>query len=609
MSFWEGVRSLYADVNKVNDDSLEIEEGVLDPFLPELELKMTDEEILEAKDRWEASWQKYEPALRARQEKNEDFWLGKQYTDAETVGGIEDKTTDNLIFESLETFLPAATQRNPEAVVEGPATDGGKSVGNFWTKILERISEDLAFKLRLKRALRNWALYCVGVAQIGWSSKENDVTVTMHRPQRIVFDPNGTIAEDGTYTGEFVGVLKTEKASDLIIRFPKKKAFIDGIVEGKMGTRLNYTEWWTNDYVCWTYRREVLGKQKNPHWNYEQEQDTVDEFGQPQIQKVPGANHFKYPKMPFEFLSIYNTGKRPYDDTTLIEQNIPLQRVVNKRFEQIDKNADNTNSGLVVSGDVFTKEQATLAARELQKGGALWIPNGDVRAAYARDTGPPLPNFIYQSLQDYRQELRGIFGTTGISPQGTKGEDTVRGKIIVRGQDQDRIGGGVSEFLENFSDSIYNQIVQMVTVYYEPEDYGRVLGAEAGAAMAAAVKMGYPVSVSVKPGSLIPKDPLTQRNEAVDLWNAQALDPETLFDRLDFPNPQEAAKKLLLWKMISAGAAPPTLLFPDFPMPGAPQLGAPPGVAGAGPPGVPGAGQQPAPESQGAPSLSAVPIQ
>ena len=65
------------------------------------------------------------------------------------------------------------------------------------------------------------------------------------------------------------------------------------------------------------------------------------------------------------------------------------------------------------------------------------------------------------------------------------------------------------------------------------------------------------LKVSVKEGSLIPKDDLTKRNEAIDLWSAGALDPITLFERLDDPNPYETAKKLFLWKTM------PQLLFAE----------------------------------------------
>ena len=54
--------------------------------------------------------------------------------------------------------------------------------------------------------------------------------------------------------------------------------------------------------------------------------------------------------------------------------------------------------------------------------------------------------------------------------------------------------------------------------------------------------------VSVKEGSLVPTDSLTRRNEAIELWAAQALDPITLFDRLEFPSPRDTAKQLWLWQ-------------------------------------------------------------
>ena len=66
--------------------------------------------------------------------------------------------------------------------------------------------------------------------------------------------------------------------------------------------------------------------------------------------------------------------------------------------------------------------------------------------------------------------------------------------------------------------------------------------------------------VSVREGSMIPKDPLLKRNEAVQLYQIGALDPITLFERLDFPNPTESAKRLFLWQNS------PQQLFPDVPI-------------------------------------------
>ena len=53
--------------------------------------------------------------------------------------------------------------------------------------------------------------------------------------------------------------------------------------------------------------------------------------------------------------------------------------------------------------------------------------------------------------------------------------------------------------------------------------------------------------VTVSANSMKPKDEVSERNEALELWKAQALDPITLFKRLDFPDPMETAKQMGLW--------------------------------------------------------------
>lgn len=56
---------------------------------------------------------------------------------------------------------------------------------------------------------------------------------------------------------------------------------------------------------------------------------------------------------------------------------------------------------------------------------------------------------------------------------------------------------------------------------------------------------------------MIPKDPVTEREEAITLWSEGALDPITFFEKLDFPDPKQAAEQLFMWK------ADPALLFPE----------------------------------------------
>lgn len=554
MSLIDGFLSLRKNLNKVEMEGVDGEE-----LLPELTLDMSDEELIELKRDWIKRWEPYKGPVEKMQKDNEEYWLGRQFTEAKGDRPL----VDNLIFESLETFLPIATRPKADPLVDSDESEEGKALAKRVRQMLVYLADQVKYNLKLKQVTRYWALYMLGCMKVGWSMKENDITCVSVRPQKLILDPDATIMEC-EYTGYYIGEYVEDMASDLVLRFPQKRNLIEDRVKGKMGTKVQYIMWTTDDYVFWTMEDEVLGKRKNPHWNYETEQTStvVDEYGEEktETQTIPGRNHFKNRKKPYVFLSIFNLGKHPHDDTNLVQQELPLQDLVNKRLGQIDKNADNANGGLIVSGDAFTEEQANKAAKALRKGGVVWVPTGSVEQSVKRDTGTALPNFVYESLVDYRNEMRNIFGTRGSTPQGTIGEQTVGGKQIIRGQDTDRIGGGISTYLEQFSDNVYNWFVQLMYVYYDEPHTATVLGTERAQEYISLVNsdMTAKLSVSVKEGSMVPHDPASERGEALVLWQQNGIDPISFFDRLDFPNPRESAKNLYLWM------SDPVALFPDL---------------------------------------------
>ena len=572
----KSVASLGQDVNKISEERKDKDEGVVSDFLEEFKIDMSDDDLIELSKKWEKSWKEvYEGGenndnggLEQRQKRCVEYWKGKNSSSLETELGIKTEGSgDNLIFEALETFLPIATKQNPEPMVNADNTENGVKLADKIKKVLIYQSgmTRLNLKITIKQAVRNWALKFVGAVQIGWSGVEDDMDIEVVRSEQLILDPNGFIKR-GEYIGEFIGRLKRDTAKNLIIRFPKQKESIEKKCNGKLGTKLNYKEFWTDEYVFWKLNDIILAKIRNPHWNYEEEVKepvmTVDEDGN-EIQDytengdeiyttttVPGANHFVKPKKPFVLLSIFNLGDKPYDETSLIEQNIPNQDKINKRSKQIDKNIDNINSGWVVSGDAgFSEAQASRAVGALQKGGVVYVPKGNPNALIGKITGDGLPADVYNERQDARNELRGVFGITGLQPQGTQNEKTVRGKIIQKTADVDRIGGGVSEYIELFSSKIYDWLIQMMYVYYDEEHSFPILGKD-GTQDWITIKnsdINTKLVVSVKEGSLIPKDSLTKSHLAIDLWGAGALDPLSLYEYLEFPDPRKMVEKLIQW--------------------------------------------------------------
>lgn len=547
----DAIKSLSFDpTNKVKNSSDEQRQGVVSDFLPELTLETPDNELLSSSDKWLKEWNKWaeKEGLVKRQKRGEEYWVGKQ--DDKDRRYYEEVSPDNLIFESLETFLPIATKENPEPVVSSNINSEESLEYNSLIKdLLVWIADEIRLKLKIKRATRHWALSLIGVVKVAWDLEEKIPSVYVIRPQKMILDPNSTI-EEGRYTGKFSGEFKQETADSLISRFPEKAEFISNFVEGKTGTTIQYVEWWTHDMVFWTLEREVLGKMKNPHWDYGEDlNETVDEMGQVIRQAIPASNHFLSPQMPYCFLSVFNLGKGPVDDTSFVEQNIPMQDEINKTNRQIRRNVAEMNGTVVVSSDVFNKDQSKALADAVRDGRPVLVP-GSVNEAYKRDSAPGLPADVFNYRNDMRGELRGVFGVTGSSAQGIASEETVRGKIIVREQDSSRIGGGVSVYIEQLADEIFNWFVQMIYVYGEMGDLKRILGPEKAERFLElkSILGDISVQISVKEGSLIPQDPLTQRNEAIELFTAGALDPEELFKRLDFPDPVASARRLQAWK-------------------------------------------------------------
>lgn len=553
MGLLDGFLSLGDKINKWNaKDTNENQEGVVSAFLPELDIDMDDEKIIKLTQKWESSWidSDVRNTWLKRAEENRNYWLGKQFGSSE----IEQMRPliDNKIFEALETFLPEATKRNPEAKVElfsdVEKTPENVSFADGMEKRLNDLADELKLRLKIKKVTRQWAISLLGVAKVGWDMVRDDVTVKPVRVEKLILDPNANIDEDG-YNGEFVGEYMSKKASILVRLAPDKAEIISELVKDDMGTEVQFIAWSTKEYTCWTLGKEVLLKKKNPNWNYGTEagvKNSVDDYGgdiKVPIEAKEGLNHFKEPKIPYIFLSVFNLGKQPIDDTSLIGQNLSIQDLINKRLKQIDRNADSMNGGIVVSEERsgLTKDNAKGVTDALRKGGTIVIPAGAPNEAIQRFDTKGLPADIFNQLADSRSELGAIFGTRGLS--ASTPSKTARELIAHRQQDSDRVAGGVTEYLEQFADDVYNWFVQL-TFVYKPE-FQNI--------------QAPPILVSVTEGSMLPRDSITEANQAITLFEAGALDPITLFEKLEYPNPKEAAKKLWLWQTA------PQMLFQDDP--------------------------------------------
>lgn len=583
-----GALNLFSGLNKSKSSSLK------DNFNPApigiYESELSEMSIISLVRQWKEDYEKYFADISGSQTIAFEYWLGKHKPPEGETTANSHNSVDNKIFEAVETFIPIATRSNPDPVVKCDPSDEGQKLSAAVKSFLVYEADRQKVKKKLKRALRHWLIYKIAAIKSSYNTVTGRIETEVINPKRFIFDVDGHIDESGKFTGQYIGEKKQASADKLAEMFPANAEQIKLLSQNKKGTKLEYIEWWYKGRdVFYTMDALVLGKYKNPHWNYdiaEETEEGVDENGAPVTNVISeeqeGKNFLDVPTDPYTFLSIFSTGLQPHDETSLITQNIGLQDMVNRRWNQIDKNVEAMNNGLAVS-NVFTAEQASQAATALRKGTAIRVPTGDVNKAVMRLPAPGIPADVYNSLKDSRAELLNIFGTSGSVPSGQANEKSVRGKILVNQLDTSRIGGGITEYLEQMADTIYNYWIQLMFVHFDEEHYFISAGSD-GAPTLLSIKntdflMTKTIDVTVKDGSLIPKDPLTQRNEAIDLWSANAIDPLSLYRKLDFPDPSQATNQLILWQMLQKGQIPPQVYLPTFSAGNAPQ-GANPALQG-----------------------------
>lgn len=522
------------------------DEGISGIHQDKFALDMADEDLLDLRRKWEDKNAPYDAKIDQRSKKNKTYLLGLQKSDV-----TQDQTpvASNMLFEAQETFIPQAIAKNPEPVVYSDNTSEGKSASNDLKSMLQYHAVHLELKRKLGMMVRHWSVYFIGIIKHGWESNinentekdEGDITSKIRKPKNFILDKDGYIDEFGTFCGEYLGEKLESTASELIDLYPDFKEYITIKVNGEMGTPCVRTEWWTDEYTFTTFENEVLEKHKNPYFNYDKEEDG---------EVIKGNNHFAKPCRPYTFFSVFSMQEQPHDMTNLIEQNLKNQDRITVRDDQIDQNLKSNNNSIVVNGKSFENiEQGSQAGKALQDGDVIWVPNGSIEEAIHRIPANALPNGIIDAQDLAKNVLKGVFGVQGLSAQAPNNDTTAHGMVLNQEYDSTRIGGGVGDAIEAVARNVFNWWTQLYYVFYDEPHYAAVIGQDRAVEYVTLQmsNMERHFIVTVAPNSMAPKDEISERNNTLALWEAKALDPITLFQRLDDPDPMQTAKKVVMW--------------------------------------------------------------
>jgi len=552
------------DVTTQRQEEIVVNSPPLSLPIDELEfLQIVEQKISESKKH-----QTDKLNLDERRIRNNNFWLGKHFDESDFYSW-QVPYVDNLIFRNTEKRISLAAGRMPDIIATPPndTPDKRESARQIERFLDGKLNKETT-KRMVKDGLRDEELDFIGAIKFWWDKNKGengDFCYGLVRPERLILDHTGNIPHEG-FTAEnleFIAEWIEEPLAVVLDTFPEKEKEIIQAVgstpEGKKRhqmTKIRYKEIWFTWYstdgqvykgVGWIYQSVVMGIKKNPYWDWDGYEKVVqDETGGLNVQTFY-RNHLEKPSHPYILISYRNLRHGPFSDTTTVEQGIPLQRTINKRGRQITEINDAAVPKLAFAGQYITKEEARRITHDPNE--HIWLDQADDinKAVQAFSAAPPNP-ILYQDLIGNRSELDALFSTQATTRgQAVPNESGVSKQITREGDlvDSDDI---VSVVVERIIYEMANWSLQLMKLFYKEPHYIKRLGKDGEVTFLALSRddIDDGVEVDVRASSV---DKQMRQNLALQLESQKAIDPMTLYEDMDAPNPKERTERMLAFTM------------------------------------------------------------
>lgn len=541
-------------------ESPELATGVSDDQLNQI----IDSRINESKSAYELM------KLDERRKTNEKFWKGEQYN-SEEVSGLP--FVDNVIQDNTEKRIALAAGKVPDIIV---VPGNGSLSGRQNTEVLERVLDiDLSSKERkrlIKNGLRHNHIYFLGIQKASWNPNKGeygDYEFHLSDPRKVLISHTGTIPEDG-FTADncdLIVEIVEEPVATVLAKFPGKSAELKQLLGSNDGSRLattmKYQEGWYTYHlpsgqiiegVFWRFNHLVLRNIKNPYFDFDgYDRVLFDKDGVPitlQNGKLQTTktfrNFFDRPRKPYIFYSYTNLGRGPVDDTTAIEQSIPLQRNLNKIGKQIRDISDGITNKYAFNNNI-SQDQARLVSANPKE--PIWIDNdkplGESIMNFTNQGPPPV---LFQELMQTRQQIDAKFSVHNLNQASNGVRESGISRQITRENDLVTSDDMAEIVVERVTEEMGSWAIQFMKLMYVDYHFKSKMGKD-GQVIQEMIQRDMiddGISITVK-GSVADKQ--TARNQAINLGTSGAIDPMTMFEEMDAPNPKERTQRLLLFKM------------------------------------------------------------
>lgn len=513
----------------------------------------------------------------------------------------------NRVFVNMESVINSLIA-NPPGINILPAR-AGIAAQDFARKLegyFRKKFSDLNTKETVRMGLRNLYFARLLVIKPFWNPLINDFDFRAIDPRNIRVGKYARKEQDSEFYIEEI----EDNLCAVVERFPKKKKELmekygfygeEGEVEMYVkNPDVKYKEAWIQDYVIFKCENFILDTIKNPYWDWEgvlvteeeEQQLMASEEGQalesgarrqllqdiklvqdqrkgemaqsealssegqtdpeatpannPPVYKKFFFNYFDNPRKPVIMGTVFNNENTPIGRTDMIMLASELQRGIDKRKMDIDENCEFVNGILKVDAEVMGKSDAQRIRFETK--GIIW--GKGVKEGVTREVGQPLPQMVFEDMQDSRAEIDNIMAASSAFRGERQGQETKAGRLALIQQSYLRLNE-----LVQVTDYVYKEMfewaMQLAKIRYTEYHNAETLNKEGDREVIELIQDDFEQGnkVTIIAGKSLPVDDEWKFEQAQNDVKQGFISPVDYLDIAQYDDSKQLSKNAVAYKL------------------------------------------------------------
>lgn len=278
-------------------------------------------------------------------------------------------------------------------------------------------------------------------------------------------------------------------------------------------------------------------------------------------------NYFDKPRKPYIIATVFDNEEMPIGRTDMIFLASSLQESIDVRKIDISDNCQMVNGWLKVDKSVMSKNEAEKLRFEAQ--GVVW--GKGVVQGVVREMGIPLPQMVFQDMQDSRTEIDNIMAATSAFRGEREGTETKGGRLALVDQSYLRLNELV-QVVDYVSRELFSWWYQLAKLRYTEYHYAKTQGADMAVKIMNIIQDDFidGNQMRIIPGKTLPEDRQFLFEQAQKDMEAGIISPEDYMQVAGYDDPKTKIRNAVLFKtnpLMAVGLTAEEAGLPPAPMP------------------------------------------